>query len=51
VSPSSCANDVIDIIGVVAISSPDKLRWRGRDTGEEAAKLGEAEAEGESSEA
>lgn len=49
-SPSSCANDVIDIIGVVDIISVDKLRLRGRDTGEEAARFGEAvaEAEGES---
>jgi len=45
VSPSSCANDVIDIIGVVDINSLDKLRWRGRDTGEEAARFGEAVAE------
>jgi len=50
VSPSSCANDVIDIIGVVDTISLDTLRLRGCDTGEEAARFGEAvaEAEGES---
>jgi len=48
VSPSSCAKDAIDIVGVTG--SLDRRRWRGRGTEEEAARIGEgaAEAEGES---